>query len=266
MTSYVRATAAAARPANLDDTAGRPWKQHLLELPPYDPGTHLTPGDRALYQTAIVQARRAGGSTSAIADFLERSVSSVRLILRTAGEGNTTAVDHVEAILRTRISDGTYQVCDALPMTRQLRDDLGVPRDAVSGAIARLAHDGIVVIVYGRGTVVTDPRTPPTGRVLHVRTASGARETWPLRLSPSVQRIRNAVTDRIIDGTYREGHKIPSATTLAAEFGVSRGAVNKANGPLRSCGLLYCPGARRAGTFVHPQALSRLKSAAPTAF
>ncbi|MFE9601473.1 GntR family transcriptional regulator [Streptomyces hokutonensis] len=266
MTSDVHTTPASVRPANLVDTAGRRWKQHLLELPPYDSGAHIAPGDRALYQTAIVQARRAGGSTRDIADFLGRSITFVRLSLSTAGEGNTTAVDHVEAILRSHVTDGTYQVGDVLPMTRQLGNELGVPRDAVAGAISRLAHDGIMLSVYGRGTVVTDPRTPPTGRVLHVRTASGAREIWPLRLGPNVQRIRNTVTDRVIDGTYPEGRKIPSAKTLADEFGVNPETVKNAIGPLKSCGLLHCPGARRAGTFVHPKALSRLKSAAPTTF
>ncbi|MFJ9380562.1 GntR family transcriptional regulator [Streptomyces sp. NPDC101455] len=71
-------------------------------------------------------------------------------------------------------------------------------------------------------------------------------------------RIRRAVTGRIADGTYLPGSRIPSATTLATEFGVTSTTILRALAPLTKYGLLYSSSGRD-GTRVHPRALTRLK-------
>lgn len=235
------------------------WRQYLKQLPAYDPGAHLTARDRELYRAALAQAHRAGGNVQGMAAFLSRSTTSVRTLLDEAGLRTTSTADEVESTLRDRIKDGTYQVADVLPAKQQLCDELGVTRDAVTRAIGRLATEGLLLSVYGRGTVVCDPRTPPTGPDLRVRTLSGQWETWPVRADPSVQRIRDTVIDRVLDGTYPEGDKIPSSRTLAQEFGVLHHTVDRALAPLKQSGLLATR--HGGGTLVHSKARSRLQRA-----
>ncbi|MGW3118540.1 GntR family transcriptional regulator [Streptomyces sp. NPDC001107] len=234
------------------------WRQCLEQLPAYDPGTHLTARDRELYRAAIVQAHHAGGKVQDIAVFLGRSYTSVRTLLDEAGLRTTPAADEVESALRDRITDGTYRVDDVLPAKQELCEELGVTRDAVTRAIGRLAAEGLLLSVYGRGTVVIDPRTPPTGPALRVRTTSGKWETWRVRAEPGVQRIRDTVIRRVLDGTYTEGDTIPSTRTLAQEFGVLHHTVDRALAPLKQSGLLATRPA--SGTFVHRKARSLLQS------
>jgi len=80
-----------------------------------------------------------------------------------------------------------------------------------------------------------------------------------------VQGVRAAVTDRIADGTYALDVRIPTGPDLAIEFEVSVCTVWEALDPLKRSGLLYSRW-DKDGTRIHPEALSRLKSAAPTTF
>ena len=235
------------------------WRQYLKQLPAYDPGAHLTARDRELYRAAIAQAHRDGGSVQDMAAFLSRSTSSVRTLLDEAGLRTTSTADEVAGTFRDWITDGTYQVADVLPAKQQLCEELGVTRDAVTRAIGRLAAEGLLLSVCGRGTVATDPRMPPSGPELRVRTASGEWETWTVRADPSDQRIRDTVIDRVLDGTYPEGDKIPSFRTLAQEFGVLHHTVDRALAPLKQSGLLVTR--HGGGTFMHRKARSWLQSA-----
>lgn len=83
--------------------------------------------------------------------------------------------------------------------------------------------------------------------------------TWTVRADPSDQRIRDTVIDRVLDGTYPEGDKIPSFRTLAQEFGVLHHTVDRALAPLEQSGLLVTR--HGGGTFVHRKARSWLQSA-----
>ncbi|MEV6949231.1 GntR family transcriptional regulator [Streptomyces sp. NPDC051172] len=236
------------------------WRHHLKQLPAYDPGAHLTAHDRELYRAAVAKARDAGGTLQGIAAFLGRSYSFVRTLLDEAGMLTTLGADNnVEATLRAQVADGTYRVDDVLPPRAELCAEFGVTRGAVDRAIGRLAAQGIMLSVEGRGTVVIDPEAPPTGPLLRVRMPSGQWESWTVRAQPSVQRIRDAVIDRVLDGTYPEGTEIPGSRQLAEEFGVIHPTVDRALAPLKQSGLLITRQA--SGTFVHRKARSRLQSA-----
>ena len=235
------------------------WQQYLKHLPAYDSGAHLTAHDRELYRAAVAKAHAGGGSISGMAAFLGRSNSFVRTLLDEAGMLTTRGADNVEATLRAQVEDGTYGVDDVLPPRADLCAEFGATRDAVDRAIGRLAAQGIVLRVEGRGTVVIDPESPPTGPLLKVRMPSGQWETWTVRAQPSVQRIRDAVIDRVLDGTYPEGTKVPGSRQLAEEFGVRYPTVDRALAPLKQSGLLVTRQA--TGTFVHRKARSRLQRA-----
>ncbi|MFF4508981.1 GntR family transcriptional regulator [Streptomyces sp. NPDC001401] len=212
-----------------------------------------------MFDRRQAQAYDAGGTLQGIASFLGRSTTSVHTLLDEAGRSNASLADPVESTLRARVADGTYRVDDVIPPRQQLCEELGVTRAAVERAIGRLVAQGVMLSVHGRGTVVTDPEAPPSGPDLKVRTASGRWETWTLRPDSSVQRIRDAVIRRVLDGTYPEGDKIPSARALAREFGVIHPTVDRALTPLKRCGLLTTR--HRDGTFVHRKARSLLQSA-----
>ncbi len=73
----------------------------------------------------------------------------------------------------------------------------------------------------------------------------------PLSHVPRYIRVREALRQRILDGVYTPGERIPSEPDLAREFGVSRGTVERAIRDLVREGALIREQGR--GTFVaHP--------------
>ncbi|MFI9206262.1 GntR family transcriptional regulator [Streptomyces sp. NPDC053048] len=64
------------------------------------------------------------------------------------------------------------------------------------------------------------------------------------------ERVAAAFRERIADGTWPPGHKLPSRTELGAEFGVGENVVRRAQEVLITEGLLE--GRPGAGTFVRP--------------
>jgi DNA-binding GntR family transcriptional regulator len=72
-----------------------------------------------------------------------------------------------------------------------------------------------------------------------------------MKWEPDVPRWRQVyekLRERIIDGTYPPGGRIPSAVDVCAEFGISQVTARKALKELRADGLAYMdPG---IGTFV----------------
>jgi len=68
--------------------------------------------------------------------------------------------------------------------------------------------------------------------------------------TPIYLQIADAIAQRIRDGVYQPNRRVPSATALAAEFGVSRRTAVEALRELRGRGLVI--GVRGRGTFVAP--------------
>lgn len=60
----------------------------------------------------------------------------------------------VMADLRTQISDGTLEPGDWLPSEAQLMDQFGISRYSAREAIRRLASEGLIVVVDGKGSYV----------------------------------------------------------------------------------------------------------------
>ena len=89
--------------------------------------------------------------------------------------------------------------------------------------------------------------------------AAQARDDVPRRPGPGDapatlhERIRAEIRQRIVDGSWPPGHRIPNEHDLMAEYGCSRMTVNKALSQLAATGLIERR--RRAGSFVarpHP--------------
>ncbi|MGW3308303.1 GntR family transcriptional regulator [Streptomyces sp. NPDC001073] len=237
------------------------WRQHLQELPVHTPRMQLDPAVRARYAEAVAKAYEDGGNRTAIAAYIGCSWHLVaQLLALTQGLSTEPEAQRVEKILRTRIADGTYKVGDVIPSKPRLCVELGVSHPSVVRALNLLTGQGITFTVRGRGTVVVDPDSPPTGSTLRVRRPSGRVETWH-RPSIHSQHIRDTVTTRIQDGKYAEGSRIPGTAALAAEFGTTEGTVKYALRALRAQGILTT-GANRDGTLVHPSARSRIAGAA----
>ncbi len=77
--------------------------------------------------------------------------------------------ERIEAELRKRIADGTYQTNSCMPSERQLTREFGVARGTVSRALDALQNEGLVKQMSGRGTLVLHPldrlKTPLLGVV-----------------------------------------------------------------------------------------------------
>lgn len=71
-----------------------------------------------------------------------------------------------------------------------------------------------------------------------------------MRWEPEVPRWRQVyavMTERIVDGTYRPGRRLPSAMDICGEFGISQVTAKRVLTELRKAGLAYMePG---IGTF-----------------
>lgn len=62
----------------------------------------------------------------------------------------------IEAILRERIADGTYEPGQRLPGTRALMQEFGVAQFTAQKALRELVKDGTAVSTQGLGTYVAD--------------------------------------------------------------------------------------------------------------
>ncbi|MFJ9580739.1 GntR family transcriptional regulator [Streptomyces sp. NPDC101191] len=149
----------------------------------------------------------------------------------------------IAALIHGRIEDGTYPAGSVLPPRPRLVEELGVSRSVVDQACRALRERGLLVSVpgRGRGTVVVDPRDPPTGSEVLARRSEGGCEIWPGRGSTrnTVERITRAVRMRISDGTYQPGGRIPSVAELAKEFSCRTWLAREAVAVLKGEGFLY---------------------------
>ncbi|MDT5025831.1 MAG: hypothetical protein QOE61_2257 [Micromonosporaceae bacterium] len=77
------------------------------------------------------------------------------------------------------------------------------------------------------------------------------------------QRVVDELRAQIAGGQLEPGSRVPSANQLTETFAISGMTAQRALRELRHQGLIY--GIHGKGTYVHPQALDRLKAAAETA-
>lgn len=71
-------------------------------------------------------------------------------------------------------------------------------------------------------------------------------EFAPRRAEPAYRRVADALRDRILDRTLRDGDRLPPETELARQFGVHRSTLREALRELQSGGLLIRrPGSKR---------------------
>lgn len=72
-------------------------------------------------------------------------------------EGPVPVWIQVYTLLRKRILDGEFQPGRALPSRKSIGQQYGVAESTAVKAIRRLADEGMVEGVQGRGTFVTQP-------------------------------------------------------------------------------------------------------------
>jgi DNA-binding GntR family transcriptional regulator len=131
----------------------------------------------------------------------------------------------IEQIIRARIADSTYAVRTWLPSARALAAEFGVSTITVRGAQTPLKREKLLASVPTLGTYVVDPHqpgVPPPGRASH-----------------DAARIGKALRERLRDGTYPPGSRLPTNAELSAEFEVRPNMISKALKPIRSEGLVF---------------------------
>ncbi|MET8983413.1 GntR family transcriptional regulator [Streptomyces sp. NPDC004539] len=89
-------------------------------------------------------------------------------------------MERAEKFLRDRIADGTYPTHHLLPSMEHLEGQTGIGRTTFNKAARKIAADRLLLIVSGRGVVVTDPDDFPQGDTIEVHLRTGERATWPI--------------------------------------------------------------------------------------
>lgn len=94
--------------------------------------------------------------------------------------------------IETRILDGDLQPGEQLPAERELAEQFGVSRTAVREAIKTLREKGLVEVLAGRGTFITDRASQAMrhsfGRILRLSHGDGAGDLVAVRelLEPEI--------------------------------------------------------------------------------
>jgi DNA-binding GntR family transcriptional regulator len=134
------------------------------------------------------------------------------------------AIKKIEQIVRSRIGDGTYAVRTWLPSLRHLAVEFGVTATSIRTALNPLHQEKLLVSFRTLGTYVVDPGqpgVPPSDRA-----------------SKTVEYVRQALRERLGDGIYPPGSRLPTNPELATEFDVGLTTISKALRPLRAEGLI----------------------------
>ena len=76
----------------------------------------------------------------------------------------------LEEILRSAITDGTWQPSQLIPSENELSKEYGISRMTVRSVITNLVHEGLLYRVQGKGTFVS-----PTKIVTHSPAYIGVR-------------------------------------------------------------------------------------------
>lgn len=111
----------------------------------------------------------------------------------------TTVSDAVYRRLRDQILGSGAEAGAPLPSERTLSETFGVNRHAVREAIKRLQQAGLVTVVHGGATRVTDWRREG-GPELLVAVASGLEAGERSRLAQQIVEARAAIAKRLVTG------------------------------------------------------------------
>ncbi|MDO9356398.1 MAG: GntR family transcriptional regulator [Solirubrobacteraceae bacterium] len=111
----------------------------------------------------------------------------------------TTVSDAVYRRLRDQILGSGAEAGAPLPSERTLSETFGVNRHAVREAIKRLQQAGLVTVVHGGATRVTDWRREG-GPELLVAVASGLESGERTKLAQQIVEARAAVAGRLVTG------------------------------------------------------------------
>jgi DNA-binding GntR family transcriptional regulator len=106
-----------------------------------------------------------------------------------------------------------------VPSETALSGEFGVARNTVRRALGRLAEEGLVGTVPGRGRVVAVPGMPAA-------------------TLPAYRRIAADLQRAIAAGEFAPGDPLPSEARLTREYGVSRGTARQALSFLAGLGLV----------------------------
>ncbi|MGH3965772.1 MAG: GntR family transcriptional regulator [Pseudonocardiaceae bacterium] len=106
-----------------------------------------------------------------------------------------------------------------VPSETALSREFGVARNTVRRALGKLAQEGLVGTVPGRGRVVLAPALPAA-------------------TLPAYRRIAADLQRAIAAGELAPGDPLPSEATLTREYEVSRGTARQALSFLASLGLV----------------------------
>jgi len=130
----------------------------------------------------------------------------------------------IEQIVRSWIGDGTYAVRTWLPSLRHFAVEFGVTATSIRTALKPLHQENLLASFRTLGTYVVDPGqpgVPPSGRA-----------------SKTVAYVGQALRERLGDGIYPPGSRLPAIQELATEFDVGLTTILRAIRPLRTEGLI----------------------------
>jgi len=122
----------------------------------------------------------------------------------------TTVSDAVYRRLRDQILGSGAEAGAPLPSERTLSETFGVNRHAVREAIKRLQQAGLVTVVHGGATRVTDWRREG-GPELLVAVASGLEPGERTKLAQQIVEARAAIAKRIVTAAAGSGDVDTSA-------------------------------------------------------
>ncbi|MFI1408923.1 GntR family transcriptional regulator [Streptomyces sp. NPDC020707] len=203
-------------------------------------------------------------------------------------KGPRTGRASIEHIVRQRIADGTYPPLMWMPKLQVLGAEGGVCARTASFALAELRDEKLLGTARGGMSYVIDPANPTAqpGTTAPYRRqdepgwkagAEGAdlptelptvyspqrsampKESKAIAVSEVTRKpagsrttkggpVRDAVRQRIAEGTYRPGRVLPLRECLMPEFGVAYSTLLRALEPLKTEGLLH--GHRSVGIVV----------------
>ncbi|MEU6766388.1 winged helix-turn-helix domain-containing protein [Streptomyces sp. NPDC046853] len=133
----------------------------------------------------------------------------------------------VADVIRRRIEDGTYAPRTRVPSVAQIIDEFGIATATAQKVHRGLRAEGLIYTEPGMGSFVSLSSTRPTGPV---EDEGDTRAIW--------KGIAATIAERIAQGEYPVGGRVPSVLGLSAEFDVAGSTAQKVLAHLRAEGLV----------------------------
>ncbi|MFB1048087.1 GntR family transcriptional regulator [Streptomyces chrestomyceticus] len=153
----------------------------------------------------------------------------------------------VAEVVRQRIASGVYPLHHLISEVK-LEREFAAARVTVRKVTAALRAEGLIVTTPGMGSFVA-VEMPATGGLA----GSGGRTMLdfdPMR--PRWHQVVDVIRERISDGTYPPGERVPSVLQLQEEFGIANVTAHKVHRGLRAEALINTEAG--LGSFVSRQA------------